>query len=128
MTFDRFADALEVLGGGAAAATDDVEETVLRPAADLAGHLLRRLVVLAERVGEPCVRVRRDTKGCPARQLGDVGARLIRSSAVEAHADRVRVREAIERAKASLVCPDSVRPEASVMVPEIMTGQRSLRR
>ena len=26
--------------------------------------------------------------------------------------------------KASAVCPDSVRPDASVMVPEIITGQR----
>ena len=26
--------------------------------------------------------------------------------------------------KASVICPDRVRPEASVMVPEMMTGQR----
>ena len=32
----------------------------------------------------------------------------------------------MEFQKASVVCPESVRPEASVMVPEMMTGRSRL--
>ena len=102
VTFDRFADALEVLGGRTAAATDDVEQTVFRPAPDLAPFLLGRFVVLAECIGETCVRVSRDTKGCPASQLGDVGTQLICSSA-QLKPTLTGSACATERAKASLV-------------------------
>ena len=43
--------------------------------------------------------------------------------AVEADRQRLRVRS--EYQNASAVWPDSVRPEASVMVPEIITGRRA---
>ena len=47
----------DVVGRGAAAATDDVHKAVLQKAFNYGGHLLRRLVVFAKFVGQARIRV-----------------------------------------------------------------------
>ena len=62
----------DVLGRGAAAAAEHVDQSVGGELTDDLGHLLRGLVVLTERVGQPGVRVAEGEAVRDAGQLGDV--------------------------------------------------------
>jgi hypothetical protein len=82
----------------------------------------RRLVVAAEGVGQAGVGVGADVGVGDARQLLDVLAQFLGAErAVEADG-MIGLAWRTEFQNASAVWPDSVRPEASVMVPEIITG------
>jgi hypothetical protein len=115
----------DVRGRGAAAAADQVQQAILGEAAQGGGHLFRRLVVLAEGVGQAGVGMRADVAVGDLRKVSTCGR--IASRPARSSADRQRPRVRQRRMKASAVCPDRVRPEASVMVPEIITGRRAPR-
>ncbi len=108
--------------GGAAAAADQVEKAALGPLADMLGHLDGIEVVLAKRVGQARVGVGADMGLADARQLLHVLAQLIRPQrAVETERDRFDVAQRVIEGFGGLA--GEVRPEASVMVPEIITGR-----
>ena len=96
-----------------------------RPLSEGVGHLLGRLVVPAELVGQTGVGVRGRPAGRrPARGRRDARAAASGPSAqlsptMNGSAWRMLCQ------KASTVWPDSVRPEASTIVPETITGRRS---
>ena len=72
----RLGDRRDVLGRRAAAPADDVDQAGGGELADDARHRLGGLVVLAEGVGQPGVRVGRDEAVGDAGELRDVGAQL----------------------------------------------------
>ena len=110
------------VGRRAAAAADDVDEAALaRTRADRARPRLRALVVSAEGVGQAGVRIGADERVGDARRAPRCGAHRARAQrAVEADGERLRVAHRVPERLG--VWPDSVRPERSVMVPEIMIG------
>ena len=82
----------DVVGRGAAAAADQVDEAGLGELADDRGGLVGRLVVLAERVGQAGVGVAGDEGVGDPRHLGDVGPHLLGAErAVEADRERADV-------------------------------------
>ncbi len=92
LALDGGGDGGDVGRRGAAAAADQVHVAGLGELADDRGGLLGRLVVLAERVGQPGVGVAGDERVGDPRHLGDVGAHLLGAErAVEADRDRVDV-------------------------------------
>ena len=81
-----------MIGRGAAASADEVDEAVARECGDGLRHRLGCLVVLAERVGQAGVRVAGDETVGDAREVGDVGAHLVGAErAVESDGERARV-------------------------------------
>ena len=77
---------------GAAAAADDVDEAGLGELADQPRHVFRRLVVLAEFVGQAGVRIGADQRIGDAADVGDMGAQIFGAErAVEADGDRLGV-------------------------------------
>ena len=93
---DRGRDRLDVLRGGAAAAADQVDQAGGGELAEHGGHLVGRLVVLAELVGQPGVGVGGDEAVGDPGQLGDVGPQLGRAQrAVEADDERPDVADAV---------------------------------
>ena len=89
-----------------------------------ARHILRALVIEAEFVRQAGVGIGADQRISDARQLGQMGAHLARAErAVEADRERAAYARS-EFQKAVGVWPDRVRPERSVIVPEIITGRR----
>ena len=121
---DRGRDRRDVLGRRAAAAAEQVDQPALGELADDRGGLVRRLVVLAEGVGQAGVRdSRRRSSRRPGRaRRGRAASRPRRARSSGRPAAGVAWRTEFQNA--SVTCPDSVRPEASVIVPEIITGQR----
>src|SRR5919202_4397788 len=92
MARDGVGYGLDVLRRGAAAAPDYVQPAVLGPLPDLGGHHLGGLVVLAELVWQPGVRVGAYVGAGDAGELFDVLSKLLRpQGAVEADADRLGV-------------------------------------
>ena len=90
--FDGAGDGRDVLRGGAAAPAEDVDEPALRELAEQPRRLVRRLVVLAERVGQPRVRVAAHPALGDGGQLGEVRPHVAGpEGAVDAHAERLRV-------------------------------------
>ncbi len=88
----RVGDRMGVLGRRPAARADDVEEALLRELAEERRGDVRRLVVAAERVRQPRVRMARRQARRDPRQVGDVRAHLARAErAVDADDQRVRV-------------------------------------
>ena len=79
LAFDRAHDGGDVGGRGAAAAADDVDEARRGELADQLGHEVRTLVVAAEFVGQPGVRIGTDQGVGDARDLRHVGAHLLGS-------------------------------------------------
>src|ERR1700722_21026450 len=74
-----------MLGGGAAAASQHVEETAGCELAQNGGRLLRSFIVFAEGVGQAGVRVSAHVGVGDARQFLDVGTQLLSAQrAVEA--------------------------------------------
>src|SRR5919202_1024226 len=89
---DGISYGLDVLRCGAAATADDVEPAVLGPLSDLGGHVFGGLVVLAELVGQPGVRVGTHVGIGDTGELFDVLSKLRRSQGtVEADANRLGV-------------------------------------
>ncbi len=90
--FDRFRNRCDVRGRGAAAATDDVQESRARPFANVHGHFRAVHVVFAKRVGQAGVGVGRNKYVGLGRQFSDVLAQQIRAErAVEADRQRLGV-------------------------------------
>ena len=122
---DRGGDRGDVLGRRAAAAAGDVEQAVPRPLAERLGHLLGRLVVAAElvRAGRRSGRPRsgrsatRDRTSRCSRSCFGPSAQL--SPTMSGSAWRMLCQNA------STVWPDRVRPDASTIVPEMISGTRS---
>ena len=73
---DDVRDAGDVGRGGAAAPADQVDQTCAGELREHLRHLVRRLVVLTEGVGQPGVGVARDEAVGDPRELGQVGADL----------------------------------------------------
>ena len=87
-------DRTDVVGGGAAAAADQVQQAILGEAAQGGGHLFRRFVVLAEGVGQARVGVRADVTVGDLREGLHVRAhRLGAQRAVQADRQRARMRQ-----------------------------------
>jgi hypothetical protein len=121
VTRDRFGDRADMVRRRAAAAADDVDEAGRGELADLRGHRLRAFVVLAEFVGQAGVRIGADQRVGDAADLGEMRAQILGAErAIEADGERAAWRTEFQNAVG--VWPDSVRPERSVMVPEIITG------
>ncbi len=90
--FHRLRNRRNVIGRGPAAAADDVHEAALGELADQGPGFFRELVVLAERVGKPRVRVAADVALGDAREIGEIGPHVARAEgAVDADAERPRV-------------------------------------
>ncbi len=82
-------DRRDMVRRGAAAAADDVDEAGARELADQPRHVVRRLVILAELVGQAGVRIGADQRVGDAADIGDVGAQILGAErAVEADRDR----------------------------------------
>ena len=89
---DRPRDRASVLGRGAAAAADDVHEAVLGKRAEEPARVGRLLVVQAERVGEPRVRMAGDVSRRNAGQALEERTHLRRAErAVDADDERLRM-------------------------------------
>ena len=101
----------------------DIDEAGGGEFADELRHIFRALVIEAEFIGQAGVGEGADARVGDAADLGDMLAHLARAErAVEADRERLRVRERIPEGAA--VWPESVRPDRSVIVPEIMIGKR----
>ncbi len=124
--FNRFRDGGDVRRRGAAAAADDVQESRARPFADVHRHFRRRPCRIRRRrwAGRRWGGPRRTRRPCwrAPRRTGAAGRGRARSCRPIDSGRAWRT----EFQNASPVWPDSVRPEASVMVPEIITGSRRL--
>ena len=89
-------DRRDVLRGGAAAAAEQVDQRLAGELAEHGGHLVRRLVVLPELVGQPGVGVGGDEAVGDAGQLGDVGPQVGGTErAVEPDDERAHVAHAV---------------------------------
>ncbi len=85
-----------MVGRGAAAAPDDVEEAAVGPLGDLLRHALGRLVVAAQLVGQAGVGVGADGHVRHPGELLDVLAELVGAQrAVQSEADRAGVAQAV---------------------------------
>jgi len=85
-------DGLDMPRRGAAAATDNIQETALGEFFNHLGGFGRQLIVLAEFVGQTGVGVSRDVGAGLVRQLFEVGAQLAGAQgAVQAHRNRLGV-------------------------------------
>ena len=122
---DGLGDGVDVVRRRAAAAADDVDQAVGGEAADLRRHRLRA----SRRTGRMRWAGRRwDRRRRTCRRRSAISARCSRIAA--APSAQLRPMEKgrawrTECQKAVGVWPDSVRPERSVMVPEIISGSRS---
>ena len=118
---DRAHDGGYVLGRGAAAAADDVDQAGVGELGEQPRHVVRALVVAAELVGQAGIGIGADESVGDARDLGDVGAHLLGAErTVEPDRHRRGVTHRVPERGRRL--PDRSRPERSVMVPEIITG------
>ena len=85
-----------MVGRGAAAAADDVDQAGLREFADQPGHEFRALVILAEFIGQSGVGIGADQRVGDAADVGDMGAQILGAErAVEADGDRPGVADRI---------------------------------
>ena len=89
---DLFRDRADVIGRRPAAAADDVDEAAGGEIPDQLAGLRRVLVVLAERVRQPCIGIAADERRRDARELGEVRPHLAGAErAVDADGERLRV-------------------------------------
>ena len=89
---DGSRDRCDMIGRGAAAAADDVDETGGGKLADQARHVFRALVILAEFVGQSGVRIGANQSIGDAADVGDVRAKIFGAErAIESDGDRPRV-------------------------------------
>ncbi len=73
VAFGVAGDVGDVIGRGPAAAADDVDQAICQPRFNLAGHIMRALVVFAHGVGQACVGIGRDPAFGDVGKFGDVG-------------------------------------------------------
>jgi hypothetical protein len=107
-------------GRGAAAAAHHVDQARLGEFADKARRVFRRLVILAEFVGQAGVRVAQ-TSVSATRPVRDMRAQVFGAQrAVEPMVIGLAWRTEFQNASGN--CPERLRPDRSVMVPEIITG------
>src|SRR5262245_58290766 len=118
---------LDVLGRGAAAAADHVDQAGIREFAEQRGHELRALVVAAELVGQTGIGIGAHEGIGDAGDLGDMGAHFSRAASARFNPIGNGAAWRTEFQNAAGVWPESSRPERSVMVPEIITGTRTPR-
>ena len=86
---DGGGDRRDMIGRGAAAAADDIDETGCGEFADQPRHVFRALVVLAEFVGQAGVGIGAHQRIGDAADVGDMGAQILGAErAVEADGDR----------------------------------------
>ncbi len=86
---DRRRNRRDMIGRGAAAAADDIDEAGACEFADQARHIFRGFVVLAEFVGQTGVRIGADQRIGDAADVGDMRAQILGAErAVEADRDR----------------------------------------
>ncbi len=78
LALHRAHDGVDVLGRGATAAADHVDQAGIREFAEQRGHELRALVVAAELVGQTGIGIGADEGIGDARDLGDMGAHFSR--------------------------------------------------
>ena len=135
LALDGRGDRGDVGRRGAAAAADEVDEAGLGELADDRGGLLRRLVVLAEGVGQPGVGVAGDERVGDPRHLGDVGPHLLGAErAVEADRDRLHVPDRVPERLGDLArqgaaggvgdgAGDDDRPAAAVLLEDRLDGE-----
>src|SRR5262249_30763269 len=89
LALDRAHDLMDVLGRGAAAAADDVDQARVREFAEQRGHGAWAFVVAAELVGQTGIGIGTDEGVGDARNLGDVRAHFARTKrAVESDRER----------------------------------------
>ena len=107
--------------GGAAAPPDDIDEPVVEEILDVPGHLLRRIVISSELVGQAGIGVNAGIEWRFVRHLFNEGPS---SLAPKAQLKPMLNRSTCETElrNASTVWPESVLPLRSVIVPETMTG------
>ena len=87
---DRVGYSLDMLRRGAAAPSDDVDESRFGEPGDLGSHVSRRVVVLSEFVGQSGIGIDAYVALGDSRQRLDEGAHLLRTErAVEAYGDQV---------------------------------------
>ena len=123
LVLHRLGDGADMLGRRAAAAADDVDETRGREFAEHAGRRLRALVVEAELVRQAGVGIGAD-QACRRRARSPgYGRASPRAPSAQLRPMANGLACASECQKAVGVWPDSVRPERSVIVPEMMTGK-----
>ena len=120
-------DRADVLGRGAAAAADDVHEARCGELAEDLRRLLRRLVVLAEGVRQAGVRIGADVAYRRRATSSSTYGRSCRAPSAQFRPTASGCAWRTEFQNASVVWPESVRPEASVIVPEMMTGSSTPR-
>ena len=133
---NAFGDGLDVLGRGAAAAADDIDDAALRPALDFIGQHVGRLVVAAEGIGQAGVGVGRDVAVADVRQFLDVLAQFLGAKrAVEAKRQRLDVVQRIPEGFCGLPrqrAPGGVgdgsgnhhRPAPAGLVEEVFDGEQ----
>ena len=119
----------------AAAPADQIDQAGLSELGDVTGLPLRGLVVLAEGVRQPGVRVAGDEGVGDARHLGDVGPHLGRAQcAVEAHGDRLGVPDRVPERLGDLTgqgpsgrvgdgARQDQRPTASALLEQCLDGE-----
>ena len=89
---DGGGDRRDMIGRGAAAAADDVDEAGLREFADQPGHEFRAFVIRAEFVGQAGIGIGADQRVGDAADIGDMRAQILGAErAVEADGDRLGV-------------------------------------
>ena len=114
-------DRADVLGRGAAAAADDVDEPRIGELAEVPRHLLGALVIMAELVRQAGIRIGADQRVADPRHVGDMRAHLFGAErAVQSDRDRRRVPHRVPERLGRLARQQPA--ERSVMVPEIITG------
>ncbi len=110
-------------GRRAAAAADDIDQAFARKVLDLGRHEVGAFVILAERVGQAGVGIGADERIRDAESSARCG-RMAAAPSAQFSPTVNGLAWRIECQKAVGVWPDSVRPDRSVMVPEIMTGSQ----
>ena len=135
LALDRAGDGGDVVGRGAAAPADEVEEAGVGELREDRGRLVGRLVVLAEGVGQAGVGVDADERVGEPRQLGDVGAHVAGAEgAVEADGQRAGVADRVPERLGDLAreratgrvgdrAGDDDRPAAPLLLEERLHGE-----
>ena len=124
---DRLGDGADVVGRGAAAAADDVDEAGVGELAEQRRHVLRALVVVAEFVGQAGIGIGADEGIGEARRSRRYGRASPSAPSAQLRPMVSGWAWRTEFQNAAGVWPDSVRPERSVIVPEIITGRSTPR-
>ena len=135
LALDDLGDLGDVWRRRAAAPTDQVDQAGVGELRDIARLGLRGLVVLAEGVGQPGVRVAGHEGIGDARHLGDVGPHLGRAEgAVESHRDRLGVPDRVPECLGDLTgqrppggigdgARDDQRPAAAALLEQRLDGE-----